>query len=103
MTFDRVICEFERRAEDRAKLKQQHQQCNNINNNQYTILENDTLEDYGKYDQSWSLDLAASGHYCIKGTRINNRKIIPPNGGIQVAVANNQSMQQIKAGTLPFD
>jgi hypothetical protein len=39
MKFDRVICEFERKAvEDLAKLKQQ-QQCNNINNNQYNILE----------------------------------------------------------------
>jgi hypothetical protein len=26
MKFDRVICEYERRAEDRAKLKQQQQQ-----------------------------------------------------------------------------
>jgi hypothetical protein len=67
------------------------------------ILENDSLEDYGKYDQSWSLDSALLGHYCGKSTRINNRKIIPPSGGIQVAGANNQSMQQIEAGTLPFD
>jgi hypothetical protein len=50
MKFDRVICEYERRAEDRKK----QQQCNNINNNQYTLFENDTLEAYGKYDQSWS-------------------------------------------------
>jgi hypothetical protein len=99
MKFDRVICEYERRAEDRKK---QQQQCNNINNNQYTILENDTLEDYGKYNQSWSLDSAASGHYCGKSTQINNRKLTRT-GGIQVAVANNQSMQQIEEGELPFD
>jgi hypothetical protein len=49
---------MKRRAEDRTK---QQQQCNNINNNQYTILENDTLDDYGNYNQSWSLDSAASG------------------------------------------
>jgi hypothetical protein len=73
MTFNRVICEFERRAEDRAKLERQ-QQCNNINNNKYNILEDDTsLQAYGNYNQSWSLDSAASGHYCGKSTRINNR------------------------------
>jgi hypothetical protein len=101
MKFNRVIFEFERRAEDRAKLKQQ--QCNNINNNQYNILEDDTLEDYGKYNQSWSLDSAASGHYCGKSTRINNRTITPTGSGIQVGVANNQSMHQIEQGELPFD
>jgi hypothetical protein len=101
MKFHRVICEYERRAEDQKK--QQQQQCNNININQYNILENDTLEDYGNYNQSWSLDSAALGHYCEKSTRINNRKITPLGGGIQVGVANNQSMQQIEEGELPFD
>jgi hypothetical protein len=43
MKFDRVIWEYERRAEDRANLKQQRKQCNDINNNQYNILEDDTL------------------------------------------------------------
>jgi hypothetical protein len=99
MKFDRVICEYERRAEDRKK---QQQQCNNINNNQYNMLHDDTLEDYGKYNQSWSLDSAALGHYCGKSTRINNRKVTRT-GGIQVSVANNQSMKQIEEGTLPFD
>jgi hypothetical protein len=46
MKFDPVICEYERRAEDRAK-KKQHQQCNiitnNNNNNQYNILQDDTF------------------------------------------------------------
>jgi hypothetical protein len=104
LKFDQVICEYERRAEDRFKIKQQQQQqCNSsITNNQYNILENDTLEDYGKYNQSWSLDSAASGHYCGKGTRINNRKI-STGGGIQVSVVNNQSMKQIEEGELPFD
>jgi hypothetical protein len=41
--------------------------------------------------------------YCGKSTRINNRKITPTGGGIQVGVANNQSMQQIEEGVLPFD
>jgi hypothetical protein len=99
MTFGRVICEYERKAEDQFKMKQ----CNNINNNQYNILENDTLDDYGKYNQPWSLDSAASGHYCGKSTRINNRKVTPPGGGIQVGVANNQLMQQIEERELPFD
>jgi hypothetical protein len=99
MKFDRVICEYERRAEDRKK---QQQQCD-INNNQYNILEDDILENYGTYNQSWSLDSVASGHYCGKSTSINNRKITPPNGGIQVSVANNQVMKQIEEGTLPFD
>jgi hypothetical protein len=49
------------------------------------------------------LDSAASGHYCGKSTRINNRKITPTGGGIQVSVANNQAMKQIEEGTLPFD
>jgi hypothetical protein len=61
--------------------------------NQYNILQDDTLEAYGKYNQHWSLDPAASGcHYCGNNTRINNRKITTT-GGIQVAVANNQSMK----------
>jgi hypothetical protein len=50
MTFDRVICEYGRRAEDRKKQQQQ----GNINNNQYNRLQDDTLEEYGKYNQSWS-------------------------------------------------
>jgi hypothetical protein len=100
MKFDRVICEYERRAEDQKK---QQQQCNNISNNQYNILEDDTLEAYSKYNQSWSLDSAALGHYCGKSTRMNNRKIKPTGGDIQVAVANSQSMKQIEEGTLPFD
>jgi hypothetical protein len=99
MIFDRVICEYKRRAEDRAKQKQQH--CN-INNNQYNILHNDTLEAYGKYNHSWSLDSAASGHYCGKNTKINDRKATTA-GGIQVRAANNQSMKQIEEGELPFD
>jgi hypothetical protein len=94
MRFDRVICEeYERRAEGRAKQKQQ-QQGNNINSNQYNILQDDTLEAYGKYNQSWSLDSAASGNYSGKSTRINNKRTTT--GGIQVSVANNQSMNQIK-------
>jgi hypothetical protein len=100
MKFDRVICEYERRAEDQKK---QQQQCNNINNHQYNILEDDILETYDNYNQSWSLDSAASGHYCGKSTNINNRKITPPGGGIQVSVANNQAMKQIEEGELPFE
>jgi hypothetical protein len=46
MKFDQVICEYERRAEDRKKQKQQ--QHGNINTNQYNTIEDDTLEDYGK-------------------------------------------------------
>jgi hypothetical protein len=101
MKSNRVICEYERRAEDRAKLKQQ--QCNNINNNQHNIFEDDTLQAYGNYNQSWSLYSAASGHYCGKSTIINNRKITSLGGGIQVDVANNQLMQQIEEGELQFD
>jgi hypothetical protein len=90
--------------EDRRKMKQQQQQhCNSRTTNNYSILQDDTLEAYGKYNQSWSLDSAASGHYCGKSTRINNRKITPTGGGIQVSVANNQSIQQAEEGTLPFD
>jgi hypothetical protein len=59
---------------EELKIERKQQQCNNINNNQYNILEDGTLEDYGKCIQSWSLDSAASGHYCGKSTRINNRK-----------------------------
>jgi hypothetical protein len=100
MTFDRVICGYDRRAEDQAKRKQQQQ--SNSNNNQYNMLQDSILEEYGKYNQSWSFDSAALGHYCGKSTIINNRKATPT-GGIQVSVANNQSMQQIEEGELPFD
>jgi hypothetical protein len=99
MKFDRIICEYERRAEEQAK---QQQQQGTINNNQYNILQDDTVEACGKYNQSWSLDSAALGQYCGKSTRINNRKATIT-GGIQVSVANNQSMSQIEEGTLPFD
>jgi hypothetical protein len=102
--WHRVICEYERRDEDRAKLKQQQQQqCNNIstNNNKYNILQDDTLEEYGRYEEPWSLDTAASGNYCGKNTQIKNRKTIK--NGIQVGVANNQSMIQIEEGELPFE
>jgi hypothetical protein len=52
MTFNRVICKYERRAED-AKQKRQH--CNINNNQQYNISHDDnTLEAYGKYSHSWS-------------------------------------------------
>jgi hypothetical protein len=103
--WHRVICEYERREEDRSKKKQQQQQqqpqCNistnnknnNNNNNQYNILQNDALEAYGQYDEPWSLDSAASGNYCGKKTKKNNRKTTK--NGIQVCVANNQSMIQI--------
>jgi hypothetical protein len=104
MKFDRVIYEYERRAEDRFKIKQQQQQqCkSSTNNKNYNILHDDTLEAYGDYHQSWSLDTAAPGHYCGKKTRINNRKKTPT-GNIQVVVANNQSMIQSEEGELPFD
>jgi hypothetical protein len=92
--WHRVICEYERREEDRAKMKQQQQLQYNIstnnNNNKYNILQDDTLEEYGRYDEPWSLDSAASGNYCGKNTRINNRKTTK--NGIQVGVANNQAM-----------
>jgi hypothetical protein len=90
MKFDRVICEYERRMEDELAVlkalekKRQHKsalECNlstnnNNNNNPYNILENDTLVDYGTYNESWSLDSAASGQYCGKKTKIKNRKPI---------------------------
>jgi hypothetical protein len=110
--WHRVICKYERRAEDRSTKKQQQQQqqqpkCNistnnnNNNNNQYNILQNDTLEEYGRYEEPWSLDSAALGNYCGKKTTIKNKKTI--SNGIQVGVANNQSMIQIEEGELPFD
>jgi hypothetical protein len=100
--WHRVICEYERRDEDRAKKKQQQQRCNNIStNNKYNILQDDTLDEYGRYDEPWSLDTAASGNYCGKKTKIRNRKAIT--NGIQVGVANNQSMIQVEEGELPFD
>jgi hypothetical protein len=105
--WHRVICEYERRDEDRAEKQQQQQQqqqqCNisTNNNNQYNILQDDTLDDYGRYDEPWSLDSAASGNYCGKKTKIKNRKTI--SNGIQVGVANSQSMIQIEEGELPFD
>jgi hypothetical protein len=101
--WHRVICEYERRDEDRAEKKKQQQQqpqCN-ISTNKYDILQNDTLEVYGRYDEPWSLDTAASGNYCGKKTYIKNRKT--RNHGIQVGVANNQSMTQVEEGELPFD
>jgi hypothetical protein len=55
------------------------------------------------YSQPWSLDSAALGHYCGQGTKINNRKTTPRGSDIHVGVANNQSMQQIEEGELPFD
>jgi hypothetical protein len=64
-------------------------------------LEDDTLEAYSKYDQSWSLDSAALGHYYGKSSKINNKRTTT--GGIQVSVANNQSMKQIEEGELTFD
>jgi hypothetical protein len=102
--WHRVIYEYERREEDRAEKKKQQQQCNsstNNTNNKYNILQDDTLEEYGRYDEPWSLDSAVSGHYCGKKTKIKNRKAIT--NGIQVGVANNQSMIQIEEGELPFD
>jgi hypothetical protein len=101
--WHRVICEYERREEDRAEKKQQQQRCNNISNNTniYNILQDDTLEEYGRYDEPWSLYTAASGNYCGKITNIKNRKTII--NDIQVGVANNQSMLQIEEGELPFD
>jgi hypothetical protein len=100
--WHRVICEYERRDEDRAQ-QQQQQRCNNIsaNNNKYNILQDYTLEEYSRYDEPWSLDTAASGDYCGKKTKIKNRKTT--NHGIQVGVANNQSMTQVEEGELPFD
>jgi hypothetical protein len=50
------------------------------------MLENDTLEEYGKYKESWSFDSAASGHYCGRNTKINTRKTTT--NDIQVGVAN---------------
>jgi hypothetical protein len=100
--WHRVICEYERRDKNRAKLKQQQQQqqpqCNistnnnnnNNNNNQYNILQNDALEEYGRYKEPCSLDTVASGNYYGKKTNIKNRKTTK--NGIQVGVANNQSM-----------
>jgi hypothetical protein len=106
--WHRVICEYERRDEDRAKKKQQQQQqpqcnisTNHNNNNKYNILQDDTLEEYGRYDEPWSLYSAASGNYCGKKTKIKHRKTT--HNGIQVGVANNQSMIQIEEGELPFD
>jgi hypothetical protein len=48
--WHRVIREYERRDEDRAEKKQQQQRCNNISNNTniYNILQDDTLEEYGR-------------------------------------------------------
>ena len=104
MKFDRVICEYERRAEDRLQQQQQQQQqCHSsINTNKYSALANDALEAYGNYHQSWSLDTAASGNYCGNKTKIVNRKKTTT-GNIQVGVANNQSMIQSEEGELPFD
>jgi hypothetical protein len=98
--WHRVICEYERRAEDRAEQQHQQPQCN-LSTNKYNILQNDTLEEYGRYDEPWSLDSAALGNYCGKKTKIKHRKTIK--NGIQVGVANNQSMLQIEEGELPFD
>jgi hypothetical protein len=72
-----------------------------VTNNKYNILQDDTLEEYGRYDEPWSLDTASSGNYCGKKTKIENRKAIT--NGIQVGVANNQSMIQVEEGELPFD
>jgi hypothetical protein len=99
--WHRVICEYERREEDRSKKKQQQCNISTNNNNQYNILQNDMLGEYGRYKEPWSLDSAASGNYCGKKTKIKNRKTI--SNGIQVGVANNQSMIQIEEGELPFD
>jgi hypothetical protein len=75
--WHRVICEYERREEDRAEKKQQQQQQCNIstnNNNQYNILQDDSLEENGRYDEPWSLDTAASGNYCGNKTKIKTEK-----------------------------
>jgi hypothetical protein len=82
--------------------QQQQPQCNiSTNNNKYNILQDDTLEEYGRYEEPWSSDSAASGNYWGKKTKIKNRKTTP--NGIQVGVANNQSMIQVEKGELPFD
>jgi hypothetical protein len=79
--WHRVICKYKRRAEDQAESKQK--QCNistnnnnnnNNNNNQYNILQDDTLEEYSRYHEPWSLDSAALGNYCGKKIKIKNRK-----------------------------
>jgi hypothetical protein len=82
--WHRVICEYERREEDLSKKQQQQQrqpQCNistnHNNDNKYNILQDDTLEEYGRYAEPWSLDTAASGNYCGKKTKIKNRKQQP--------------------------
>jgi hypothetical protein len=71
------------------------------NNNKDHMLQDDTLEEYVRYEEPWSLDTAASGDYFGKITKMKNRKTT--NHGIQVVVANNRSMTQIEEGELPSD
>ena len=71
------------------------------NENQFDGLENDALEGYGDYNTPWKLDSGASDNYAGKQTYIKNRKKVK--NGVRVGVANGESMEQVEAGTLPFD
>ena len=64
-------------------------------------MEDDTLDQYGKYNSSWMLDTAASGNYADKNTPVKNKKEVTR--GINVSCANDGIMRQTAEGELPFD
>ena len=67
----------------------------------YGALDDDDLEEYGDYPSSWILDSGASGNYAsFQSDTKNKRKV---RRGISVGCANNHSMNQTGAGTLPFE
>ena len=65
--------------------------------NPYNSLHNDT----GDFTTPWKLDSAASDHYAGKQCGIRDRRSVT--NGIQVGVANGDSMHQIESGTIPFN
>lgn len=69
--------------------------------NQYNDLEDDKLTSYVNYKQLWKLDSESSRNYC--GPVIGVQNCWCKHNGITVVVANGNSINQIKEGSVPFD
>ena len=74
-----------------------------LTSNSFSALENDELTEYGMYKSSYTFDTGSSGNYGDTSTLVKNRRKIKKGTGIRVTVANEQVMEQIGSGELPFD